>query len=174
MIACFDVHYRGESAAAAAALVFNAWSDAEPVAEYTVQLDEVGDYEPGKFYQRELEPLLAVIGKIQEPVDVFVIDAYCHLDAAGAPGLGAYLFEQLKAERETPPAVIGVAKSRFRGSGHAAEVLRGDSARPLLVTAIGLPKDEAAAHIALMDGEFRIPTLIKQVDQLCRQALDET
>ena len=170
MIACFDVHY-DDTGAAAAALVFASWTDVEPGADYTVKLGQVGEYEPGKFYLRELPPLLAVIDQLPDSVHTFVLDAYCHLDADGSPGLGAYLLERLPPRFGAAPTVVGVAKNRFRGTTHAAEVRRGESARPLFVTSIGLPYDEAGEKIRRMYGEFRIPTLIKQVDRLCRDAL---
>jgi deoxyribonuclease V len=47
-------------------------------------------------------------------------------------------------------------------------VLRGGSARPLYVTAAGLSADEAARRVRDMHGPYRIPTLLKRVDQLCR------
>jgi len=47
-------------------------------------------------------------------------------------------------------------------------VLRGDSRRPLYVTAAGLDPAAAALHVRSMHGPFRIPTLLKRVDQLCR------
>ena len=47
-------------------------------------------------------------------------------------------------------------------------IYRGDSAKPLFVTAVGMTLEEAKAHIASMHGEHRIPTLLRRVDQLCR------
>ena len=64
--------------------------------------------------------------------------------------------------------VIGVAKTSFRGSGFAQAVLRGTSQRPLYVTAAGMKPEIAAAHVLSMHGEYRIPTLLKRADQLCR------
>ena len=76
--------------------------------------------------------------------------------------------------------VIGVAKNRFRSyvSGSAddpafesIELLRGDSNRPLFVTAIGMAPRDAAALVRSMHGANRLPTLLKRVDRLCRQGL---
>ena len=172
MKACFDVHY-DDHGAAAAALVFDQWQDAEPVDQYSVRLSEIGEYEPGKFYLRELKPLAAVIEKISQPIDTFIIDAYCYLDGDQAPGLGFYLYESLRKRFSEVPElkVIGVAKNPFRGSDHAQPVLRGDSTRPLWITSIGVDPVDAAAQIRSMDGEFRMPTLLRKVDQDCRAAL---
>ena len=49
-------------------------------------------------------------------------------------------------------------------------MLRGGGARALWVTAIGLDADEAAERVRRMHGTYRLPTLLKHVDQLCRSA----
>jgi deoxyribonuclease V len=63
--------------------------------------------------------------------------------------------------------VVGVAKRPFRGAP-ALEVLRGASARPLYVTAIGIDAAHAADGVRRMHGAHRIPTLLTRVDRLCR------
>ena len=45
---------------------------------------------------------------------------------------------------------------------------RGKSQTPLFITAAGIDVHTAASFIQSMHGKFRIPTLLKQVDQLCR------
>ncbi|MEM7354681.1 MAG: endonuclease V, partial [Acidobacteriota bacterium] len=87
MIAALDVHYADDKAHAAA-VVFEDWRSEVSVARYTATQSPIADYEPGRFYQRELAPLLEVIGSIEDPVDTYVIDGYCHLSADLAPGLG--------------------------------------------------------------------------------------
>lgn len=168
MIAALDVYY-SDTKASAAAVVFESWDSERAVGMYAVSTEDCGDYTPGQFYLRELQPLLAVISKIREDVSVFVIDGYCHLSEDGESGLGAHLEESLSGE----PIIVGVAKNRFRNSQHAVEVLRGDSERPLFVTAIGLSYAEAANKIALMHGSYRFPTLLKEVDQLSRTTNSE-
>ena len=69
---------------------------------------------------------------------LLVVDGYADLDPGGRPGLGAH------AHAELGIPVIGVAKSRFRTATHAVPVLRGSSARPLFVTAAGMPAADAA------------------------------
>ena len=44
-----------------------------------------------------------------------------------------------------------------------------NSNRLLYVTSIGLSQKEAASHILPMSGKFRIPTLLKAVDQSARK-----
>ena len=166
MIACFDVHYQQEHASAAAVVIEN-WSDREPSHQYTVRCDDVAAYQAGSFYQRELKPLQQVVEKIDVPVDIYVIDAYCHLSKDRSPGLGAY-FHDLLPESSI---VIGVAKNRFRDTSHAIELLRGESQKPQFVTSIGVDYLTAAERIRCMAGEHRIPTILKAVDRLCRDSV---
>jgi deoxyribonuclease V len=107
------------------------------VAERTAVLPQVLPYRPGQFYRRELPPLRAVLDDLSG-LDLLVIDGYADLDPARRPGLGAH------AHAEFGIPVIGVAKSRFRTATHAAPVVRGSSARPLFVTAAGMPSADAA------------------------------
>jgi deoxyribonuclease V len=46
--------------------------------------------------------------------------------------------------------VIGVAETAFRTAAHAVPVLRGTSARPLHVTAAGMPREDAADLVRFM------------------------
>ncbi|MCR9197583.1 MAG: endonuclease V [Planctomycetaceae bacterium] len=168
MLTALDVQYThgGDGAAHAAAVVFDSWDSQASAAEYTSVQSPVTDYEPGKFFQRELQPLLQVISKIREPVETIIIDGYCHLSTDGAPGLGAWLAESLPE----PVPIVGVAKNPYRGSAHAISVRRSDSKRPLYVTAIGMDLQTAADCVAGMAGAFRIPTMLKRVDTLARES----
>lgn len=162
MLACLDVDYRDDRARAAC-LRFADWADGEPAGERAIELDAPADYQPGQFYRRELPCLLAVLAG-EPALDGLVIDGYVWLDGAGErPGLGAHLWEAMGRR----VFVVGVAKNPFAG-GAAAEVCRGQSARPLYVTAAGVERDWAAARVAEMHGEHRLPTLLRRVDQLSR------
>ncbi len=157
-----DISYRGDSALAAAAL-FLSWTDAQPVRELVARIQSVAPYVSGEFYKRELPCLLAVLAQVGEHLDTVVIDGYVWLSDEGKPGLGARLYEALG--RST--AVIGVAKTVFRGAP-AIEIKRGKARRPLYVSAVGVAPEVAAGYIQSMHGAFRVPTLLKQVDGLCR------
>jgi deoxyribonuclease V len=165
MFACVDVDYRITEAVAACVL-FRAWPDEHSAGEEVARLAQVDPYQPGEFYRRELPCLLAVVGKVREPLEAVVVDGYVWLDDESRPGLGGHLYAALG----NGVPVIGVAKSRFAGVRVARPVLRGSSQRPLWVTAAGIDPETAARHIAGMHGPFRLPTLLKRVDQLCRQA----
>ncbi len=67
--------------------------------------------------------------------------------------------------------MIGVAKSAFRTATHAIPVLRGTSARPLYVTAAGMPRTEAASLVRNMAGRHRIPDALRRADTLARHGL---
>jgi deoxyribonuclease V len=163
MIACVDVDYRADEAVAAC-IVFDDWRAAQGVGEVVERVSPVAPYEPGKFYRRELPCLLAVLSKVGQPLETIVVDSYVWLHDEQSPGLGGHLFEAL--QQRVP--IIGVAKTQFLSAGAAQPVLRGNSKRPLFVTAAGVDLPTACRHIQRMHGNFRIPTLLKRVDQLCR------
>ena len=100
------------------------------------------------------------------PITAVVIDGYVTLDVAGRAGLGAYLYGALGSS----VPVIGVAKTAFQGSPHALPLCRGDSQRPLYITAAGMDIQLAARCIAQMAGPHRLPGLLKRADQVCRRA----
>ena len=161
MMACLDVAYRPEPVAAC--LLFTAWEDAAPAAEWVVRLDEAAPYVPGEFYRRELPALLRALATAPE-LEAVVVDGYAWL-GEGHPGLGARLYEALGGK----VPVIGVAKTAFRSAeGVAVPVLRGESQRPLFVTAAGMDAQSAADGVRRMHGPHRLPTLLKRVDTLCR------
>lgn len=163
MIAALDVCYRGASALAACVL-FEEWTSDASQAEFQELIEKVQPYEPGSLYLRELPCLLKVLSHLKVRIEAVIIDGYVWLGPENIPGLGARLYEAL--DRKT--AVIGVAKSPFRGAVNAQRVHRGKSTAPLYVTSAGMEPGEAAEKIARMHGSYRIPTLLKRVDRLCR------
>lgn len=165
MLACVDVDYRAAEAVAAC-LLFRDWPDATPADEWVVHLPPAAPYQPGQFYRRELPPLLAALGRVTAPLDGVVIDSYVWLDEHGRQGLGAHLHAALGGA----VPVIGVAKTAFAGSTFAVPVLRGGSQAPLHITAAGMSAQAAADAVRGMHGPYRLPTLLKRVDRLCRDA----
>ncbi len=129
-----------------------------------MEVDGVAAYEPGRFFERELPCLLAVLRARPTLLRCVVIDGYVWLDAQGTKGLGARLFDALGG---TVP-VVGVAKTAYQGSPMAAQVLRGVSVKPLFVTAVGMTRDEAEAQVRRLHGTARIPTALAAVDRLAR------
>gem|GEM_PF-885954 len=163
MIACTDVHYTNTHAIAAC-ILFRDWSDAHPDLAITERVADPAPYEPGRFYRRELPALLSVISKLTVRPEVIIIDGYVWLGDWDHPGLGAHLHKALGGSA----AVIGVAKKLFRRGPAVQSVRRGTSVKPLYVSAAGMDLYEAAARIVELHGEFRVPTLLKRVDRLCR------
>lgn len=164
LFAAVDVHYpRSGGARAAVVLAADARFE-RPAGERVVPVAEVAPYQPGQFWRRELPPLRAVLAGVDR-LALLVVDGYVDLDPAGRPGLGAVAHEEFGVP------VIGVAKNAFRGATHAVPVLRGASARPLFITAVGLPPAEAAAAVQRMAGPFRLPDALRRADALARGAV---
>lgn len=164
-VVVLDVAYDDENASArAAAVVANAivGGSVVDVVDVVVNVAGVAPYVPGAFFARELPCLLAALAQISLDDHVLMIDGYVVLDEAGRAGLGQHLHEA------TGRAVIGVAKSSFRGSTFARAVRRGSATRPLYVTAVGVDINDAAAAVAAMAGRDRLPSLVLRADQLAR------
>jgi deoxyribonuclease V len=160
MLCCVDVDYQPDRVTTAG-VVWASWADEVAVIEVVVRSFEVPQpYEPGQFARRELPFVLSVLERLPTALDAILVDAYVWL-APERPGLGKRLHDACGRP------VIGVAKTRFDGA-QAIEVVRGDSARPLYITAVGFDAAVAAEHVRTMHGEFRIPTLIKLADALAR------
>lgn len=164
MKACFDVYYQGNTATVACVL-FDDWSQEEASHEEVLTLDTPSDYEPGQFYKRELPCLLALIEALPECPNTILVDGYVSF-GHDRPGLGKRLYDELK---QAIP-VIGIAKSEFETADTGTKILRGESERPLFVTAVGMEEKDAAAAIQKMHGPYRMPTLLKRVDHLSRNA----
>lgn len=151
-------------------MVISGWGAAKPAAEHVRTIDKIAAYVPGRFFERELPCVLAVLELVEQALTFIVIDGYVVLDGAGTLGMGGFLYLAL-AERIP---IIGVAKNPFRereGSDlnrAAIEVYRGSSKRPLFVTALGVDPAAAANDVQRMHGEYRLPTALKRVDRLCR------
>lgn len=158
-----DVQYQGNSATAAG-IVFPTWDAQMQSAHYTAHIDTVADYQPGHFYLRELPCLEKIIQQVGRPLTTIVIDGYVTLGDDQRPGLGMQLWRALG---ESVP-IIGVAKTAFQGTPSQAQLLRGTSKKPLFISCVGISLEEGKLCIASMHGEHRIPTLLKNVDRLCR------
>jgi deoxyribonuclease V len=166
MLLAVDVDYRADGSALAAGVLFADW--ASPVIQGTVirSIRKVAPYRPGRFFERELPCILAVLPDVPGRPAAILIDGYVVLGATGRDGLGAHLFKALNGDI----AVVGVAKTKFAGTPTTAEVRRGGSRRPLYVTSIGIDADEARQCVQRMHGEHRVPTVLAAVDRACRVA----
>jgi deoxyribonuclease V len=164
MIVAVDVHYSINDAVAAA-VVFKKWADAEALRELVVSISPVAEYQPGEFYKRELPCILGLLDRLGVLPAYIIVDGYVYLDDAHTPGLGKHLYDALKGKAP----VIGVAKSLFKNAPTDSAVFRTKSKRPLYVTAAGLDRTEAKRYIQQMHGQYRLPTMLRRVDQLSRR-----
>lgn len=157
----FDVQYF-EDYAKSVAICFKEWSDEKPDRIIEKKIDDVADYVPGEFYKRELPCILSILNDLNvSDIELIIVDGYVHLDDDGKPGLGAHLYEAL--DQKLP--IIGVAKSSFqKNKNNMLELLRGESRKPLYITAAGMTKQEARDKIQSMHGNFRMPTLLQILD----------
>jgi len=161
VFAAVDVHYLRPGGARAAAVIAGDAAFSAVLAEQTAEVPQVAPYRPGEFFARELPPIRAVLAGVRG-LGLLIVDGYADLDPGGRPGLGAH------AHAAFGVPVIGVAKTRFRPASHAVQVLRGNSARPLFVTAAGMDPAEAASLVRAMAGRFRVPDALRRADALAR------
>jgi len=163
MILAVDVDYKEEDKAVASGVLFDSWEDGLPTKTLSVSVNNVLPYESGQFYKRELPCILALLEKIEEKLDCIVVDGYVNL-GKGKRGLGAYLFDAL--DGEIP--IIGVAKNAFKDIEEDTFLYRGESKKPLYITSAGIAAQDAKEAIRRMHGKYRFPTLLKEVDHICR------
>lgn len=161
MILAFDTYYFDDKAKTVC-LAFEDWKDKKPTHEYQEITEGVAPYEPGSFYKRELPCILSLINSIDtDEVWYIVVDGFVYLDDAGKIGLGGHLYHALNGQIP----VIGVAKSGFHNNTVNVKALhRGESEKPLYISAIGVGLEEAYGYIEQMHGPYRMPTLLQMLD----------
>lgn len=164
MILATDVHYFDHYAIAAGVL-FKAWESSNVAQLVTIKVDNIQPYQSGQFYKRELPCLLALLEKIEKPLSHIIVDGFVHLDANKKAGLGKHLYHAL----EDKITIIGVAKNAYKDINDDFKIYRGNSKKPLYISAEGVDLATAKNYIQAMQGDFRLPTLLKRVDQLCRE-----
>jgi deoxyribonuclease V len=165
-ILAVDVAYFQERASVAGVL-FGNWQDAKSAREFVLETETPAQYQPGQFYRRELPCILRLLEEYDLHPEYLLVDGFVFLDGRKEPGLGWHLYQALGRK----VAVIGVAKSAFKGIGSEYQVHRGGSAKALYVTAAGVEVEAAQAFILAMHGQHRIPTLLKRVDELSRRLI---
>lgn len=166
MILAFDTYYYQDKARTVA-VEFENWEDEKPKQIHKTVLNNIAEYESGQFYKRELPCILDLLKTVDlSTINYIVVDGFVYLDDNGKFGLGAYLYEAL--DRKIP--IVGVAKNSFATINQLNKsVLRGESKKPLYITAVGTDLDSASKYIESMHGEYRFPTLLKMVDGYSRE-----
>ena len=131
-------------------------------------IDAVNEYIPGEFYKRELPCILKILNRVDmKKVGLIIVDGYVYIDNNKNYGLGGKLWEHL--EGEIP--VIGVAKTKFvQNTNTVRDVYRGQSKNPLYISAVGIDIVEATNVISDMKGNYRIPDVLKTLDQKTKSA----
>jgi exodeoxyribonuclease-5/deoxyribonuclease V len=165
MIYAFDTYYFDDYANTIC-IAFEDWTSETETEIFSEKIPITSEYESGAFYKRELPCIVSLLNKIiLKQDDIIIVDGYVTLDNNGKIGLGGYLYETLN---EKIP-VIGIAKNGFNApDSQRREIYRGESKTPLFLTAKGADVDEIKPKIEQMYGNFRIPTLLKKLDQLTR------
>jgi deoxyribonuclease V len=163
MNAVLDVHYH-KQVAHAACIEFLNWNDRVPARTIVVSTEVPSVYRPGRFFERELPCLIAVLERAGRHYESLIIDGYVFLDSPTVKGLGAHLEQALPYS----PTVIGVAKNPLRLADRFVTITRGKSKKPLFISSVNMPVKKAAELVAGMDGPFRIPTLIRLADKTSR------
>ncbi|SNS00292.1 endonuclease V [Flavobacterium sp. ov086] len=166
MILAFDTYYF-DGKAKTVCLEFTEWNQSENFKVHTEIIDNVEEYIPGEFYKRELPCILSLLNKIDlTNLEVIIVDGFVYLDDEKKYGLGGHLYEKLN--KKTP--IIGVAKTNFASiKKDKKSLIRGESAKPLYVTAIGIELEDAFKKVESMAGEFRMPTLLREMDRLTKE-----
>jgi len=164
MIYALDVDYNGDLNATVACLGFKKWSDSKISYSKTHFIEPIQPYQAGLFFKRELPCLIKALENLDN-IEVIIVDGYVWLEEPSHYGLGLYLYDAL--DKKIP--IIGVAKNRFNNTPKECELLRGESSKPLYITSVAIELNEAKEKIAQMHGKYRFPTLLKEVDTLCRK-----
>ena len=156
-----DAYYTGNKAKVVGVL-FENFSDEKPLKIISKVVDGVAPYESGSFYKRGLPCIVSLLQDLDvRDISLVVVDGFVYLDDDGRYGLGGHLYERLERRVQ----VVGVAKSPFKGSCKLViEICRGGSKRPLFISVIGMDVDEAARLVKGMSDEFRLPSLLKILD----------
>lgn len=160
-----DIYYSDEKAKAVGVL-FN-WNDESPSSVIVEWIENVAPYVSGEFYKRELPCIIKVIEKVDlASIETIIIDGYVYIDNEKKYGLGGYLWEALNGKIP----IIGVAKtSFFRNKETVIGILRGNSKNPLFVSTIGIDQIDAANLVKNIKGDFRIPSILKRLDQITKE-----
>jgi deoxyribonuclease V len=168
MILAFDTYYY-ENKAKTVCLAFENWTDTSPISIHSEILEGIAEYTPGEFYKRELPCILSLIQTLDyKDIETIIVDSFVYLDDEYKLGLGGHLYNALASKIP----IIGVAKTNFATIENLKyPLLRGESVRPLYITAIGIDLNKASQCIRSMAGEFRIPTLLKYLDVLTKETI---
>jgi deoxyribonuclease V len=159
------VHFDGAQANAAA-VAFDAWDAAEATQTCVSRITQVEKAPRGELDLRELPCVMQLLREHNLEPELILLDGFVHLDADETPGLGQHLYQALGGK----VPIVGASKKRLPGLPAQFEVMREDEAPPLLVTCAGIDIGAAKARLRAMHGSKRVPTLMKLVARLAKNA----
>lgn len=163
-----DVQYEGE-VAFVCGVSFSSPIQERPDNVYYTELKVPDCYVPGEFYKRELPCIVKLLEEHDLSPGVIIVDGYTYLDNTKTFGLGAKLSAYF-SEKGKEVLTIGVAKNPRKNTPKQWQIYRGNSTKPLFVSALGMNNEFAINVISNMAGEHRIPKLLKLADTLCRRS----
>jgi deoxyribonuclease V len=158
--------HRDSAGAIAAAVAFDDWGAPEADKTYTCRIAAVEKAVRGELDLSDLPCLLQLLRQHALAPELILIDGLVHLDADETPALGRHLHHALDGRT----AVIGVSKAAVPGLPAQFEVVREAEARPLTITCIGIDLGAAKARLRAMHGQRRVPTLLKLVARIAKNA----
>jgi deoxyribonuclease V len=166
LILAFDTYYIN-NAAKTVCIAFESWGNEDAYTIHTETTHDIADYEPGAFYKRELPCIISLLKTVNiTNIEAIIVDGFVFLDDNEKLGLGGHLYKALHAHIP----IIGVAKTNFAAiEKNKCALLRGNSSKPLYITAVGIDIETAAEHIKNMKGEHRMPTILKKLDTLTKE-----
>lgn len=94
LILAIDVQY-DKTNGLVAGVALKSWTDASPSNIYVSKIENVDDYLPGQFYQRELPCIFKLLNEHSLRPEYIVVDGYVYLDGCSKPGLGKHLYDAL-------------------------------------------------------------------------------
>ena len=172
--------------------IFNKWGDKHVSRFIYADVKVDSEYIPGKFYKRELPGILKLLEQVDlDEFDTIIIDGYVHLKELSyisdrgkfiegpiKRGLGCHLRTALSSyylERKPKKRlnIVGIAKTLYGDNSQYGMCYRGESKNPLYITGLNLYRGKygkllctfgLVRAIKRMAGEYRIPTIIKEVD----------
>ena len=159
------VHFEGEGAVVAA-VAFDAWDAPEASKTWTTRIAQAPKAVRGEPDLREVPCLLQLLGEQGLKPEVILFDGFVFVDAQETPGPGRHLHDGLGGL----VPVIGISKKGRPGLSAQYEVAREEETPPLVITSVGVDLGAAKARVRAMHGRKRVPTLMKLVARLAKNA----
>lgn len=165
MILATDVYYY-DNCAKAVGVLFN-WEDKTAKKVITTYINQVEEYVSGEFYKRELPCIIDIINQINiNVIETIIIDGHIYINNKLDYGLGGKLYQAL----DSKVPIIGIAKKPFAKNKETVQkIYRGESEKPLHVSSIGMPLGNAVEKVNTLKGDYRIPTILKQLDIITKE-----